>query len=246
MTILGVGCSEVTDRTGRGSTFGRGRDARRERSAHRPRCQASLYSVSPNRATDAVGSVAGRAIGRVREYHSANCVYDCQAVIVTRFEDSYLGGLRRHVGHALLLSPGVQIVLERSDGQVLVQRRADNGHWEIPAGSCEPGQSFVAAALAELVEETGIRLGADELEPFATLSDPVLHTLLYPNGDRVQAFALCFLAKSSAAAPTSGDGEASEWRWVSPASLPEPVHAPTRIVLQLLSTYRSSGTFQAK
>jgi hypothetical protein len=64
MTILGVGCSEVTDRTGRGSAFGRGRDASRERSAHRPRCQASLYSVSPNRATDAVGSVAGRSIGR--------------------------------------------------------------------------------------------------------------------------------------------------------------------------------------
>ena len=177
---------------------------------------------------------------------SATWVRDCQTLVVSDFADSYLGGLRRHVGHALLLSPGVQIVLERSDGRVLVQRRSDNGHWEIPAGACEPGQSFVAAAIAELAEETGIRLGADELEPFATLSDPVVHTLLYPNGDQVQAFALCFLARTSAVAPSSGDGEASEWRWASPASLPEPTHAPTRTVLQLLSAYRSSGHFQAE
>lgn len=165
---------------------------------------------------------------------------------VAGFADSYLGGLRRHVGHALLLSPGVQVVVESSDGHVLVQRRTDNGHWEIPAGACEPGQSFVTSALAELAEETGIVLDAADLEPFATLSDPALHTLSYPNGDRVHAFALCFVARPSAVDTGSGDGEAAEWRWASPADLPEPVHPPTRIVLGLLSAYRRSGHFQAR
>lgn len=39
---------------------------------------------------------------------------------------------------------------------ILVQRRADSGAWEIPAGACEPGQSFATAAVAELAQETGI------------------------------------------------------------------------------------------
>ena len=33
---------------------------------------------------------------------------------------------------------------------------------------------------------------AGDLVPFATFSDPVAHLLIYPNGDQVHAFALCF------------------------------------------------------
>lgn len=134
---------------------------------------------------------------------------------------------------------------------MLVQRRTDSGVWEIPAGACEPGQSFADAAiaeLAELAEETGIRATVGDLEPFACLSDPDLHTLEYPNGDRVHAFAMCFVWRNAQAlvVPGAGVGEVMEHRWVATNELPEPVHPPTRTVLDLYEAYRMTGQFQAR
>lgn len=161
------------------------------------------------------------------------------------FSDSYLGRMREIVGHALLVSPGVQVVLVDSDGAVLVQRRSDSSRWELPAGACEPDQSFATAAVAEVAEETGIAISADELTAFATLSDPERHTLVYPNGDVVRAFALCFWVHAAGRQPRIVDGEAVEHRWVLPDAVPEPVHPPTRAVLAMYAEYRATGRFIA-
>lgn len=164
------------------------------------------------------------------------------------FSASYLGRLRQHVGHELLLSPGAQVVVIRGDGLVLMQRRADSGLWEIPAGGCEPGQSFASAAITELAEETGLRASTGDLEAFVCLSDPEVHTLRYPNGDMVHAFAMCFVWRSGEArvAPGAGDGEVTEHRWVATDELPEPVHPPSRVVLALYEAYQVTGQFQAR
>jgi 8-oxo-dGTP pyrophosphatase MutT (NUDIX family) len=166
---------------------------------------------------------------------------------MTGFNESYLGKLRSILGHELLLSPGVQILLIRDDQRILVQRRADNGMWELPAGSCEPGQSFRTAAVAELFEETNIRIQPADLIPFASLSDPSIHTLTYPNGDQVHAFALCFWASAPGDDAAINDGEAVEHRWVDPSDLPHPIHPPTAAVIRLFNRYQASGhTFQAE
>lgn len=163
------------------------------------------------------------------------------------FVDSYLGRLRQSVGHELLLCPGAQVVVLRNDDAVLLQRRADNGVWEIPAGSCEPGQSFVEAAVAELREETGIRASADQLEAFASYSDPEGHHLVYPNGDEVHAFALCFLLRGDSFQIRPEDTEATHHVWHPlEAPLPQPVHPPTREVLRLLHAYLVTRAFQAR
>ncbi|HEX7535481.1 MAG TPA: hypothetical protein VF391_00570 [Dermatophilaceae bacterium] len=60
------------------------------------------------------------------------------------------------------------------------------------------------------------------------------------------AFALCFhLQLTSDVEPRRGDGEVSEFRWVSPGALPEPIHLPTRRVLAMYQEYTSTGSFQA-
>lgn len=161
------------------------------------------------------------------------------------FGDSYLGRLRRHVGHDLLLSPGVQVLAFNELDKVLIQRRADNGAWELPAGACEPGQSFRTAAVEELLEETGMRVPANALVPFGTLSDPTQHTINYPNGDVVHAFALCFWVRVDVAPGMPIDGEATDHRWVEPANIPLPTHEPTLRVLEMFARYRESGLFQA-
>ncbi|MFJ7750765.1 NUDIX domain-containing protein [Arthrobacter sp. NPDC097144] len=65
---------------------------------------------------------------------------------------SYLWKIRQHLGSQLVLLPGAQVlVLGEQGGHALFQRRVDNGVWELPAGGCEPGQSFRTAAVAEFV-----------------------------------------------------------------------------------------------
>lgn len=161
------------------------------------------------------------------------------------FAHSYIGQLRELVGGRVLLSPGAIVVLVRDDGRILVQRRADNGRWELPAGGCEPGQSFRAAAVSELSDETGIELQPSDLIPFATLSDPAEHMLTYSNGDLVHAYAMCFWAPVGDVHPWGRDGEAVEHRWVLPEEMPTPTHPPSGYVLARFRAYLDSGQFQA-
>ena len=113
------------------------------------------------------------------------------------FEDSHLGRLRHYVGHALLVSPGAQVLVLGEHDRVLLLRRSDTGEWALPAWACEPGDSFRTSAARELAEETGLHLNPDELVPFASISTAKIHTIRYPNGDLVHAFALCFWARAS-------------------------------------------------
>ncbi|MCC3268745.1 NUDIX domain-containing protein [Arthrobacter gengyunqii] len=159
---------------------------------------------------------------------------------------SYVWELRQKVGNRQLLLPGAQVLVLRTDGTALLQRRVDNGVWELPAGACEPGQSFVGAAVAELFEETGIRADPGDLVAFASLSDPDLHQLEYPNGDRVHAFALCFCLTGWEGSVIPEQSEVAEIGFFPLTRIPEPVHPPTREVLQLYAQYLRTGAFQAR
>lgn len=159
---------------------------------------------------------------------------------------SYLWSLRQTVGSCLLLVPGVQILLlDQGRKDALFQRRAENGIWEIPAGSCEPTGGFVRAALAEVREKTGLEVDSGSLTPFATISDPSVHTLCYPNGDLVHAFALCFFAITPLNARPNDTDEAIGHRFFPIDRPPRPLHGPTQLALDRYLAYVRSGRFQA-
>jgi 8-oxo-dGTP pyrophosphatase MutT (NUDIX family) len=158
---------------------------------------------------------------------------------------SDLWELRQLVGHRLLALPGAQVLVLDDDGNALFQRRVDTGLWEIPAGSCEPGSGFAATAVTELAEETGLRVDEGDLEPFACLSAAEHHVLDYPNGDRVHAFAMCFVARSWTGSLRAEADEVAEFRWARLTDPPTPMHGPTVEVLRLFDEYRSSGRFRA-
>lgn len=159
---------------------------------------------------------------------------------------SYLWRLRQEIGDALVLMPGAMVVLQRADGRVLMTRRADDDTWCLPAGAAEIGGSFARTAVEEVREEVGIALAEDDLIPFGCLSEAEKHTIRYPNGDVTHCFALCFLAREWDGEPRVDGDESTEARFVEPAKVPEPAHAPSIHALELLSDYLDSGLFQVR
>jgi 8-oxo-dGTP pyrophosphatase MutT (NUDIX family) len=162
------------------------------------------------------------------------------------YRDSYLWRLRQTVGSDLVLMPGAMVALLDRDRRVLLIKRTDEGSWALPAGSAEPDESFAKTAINELREEAGVEVQAQELIPFGCLSEVEAHTIHYPNGDVVHAFALCFLARRWQGDPTPDGQEASEVRFFDLDAPPEPLYGPTAHALELLRTYLSSGSFQVR
>jgi 8-oxo-dGTP pyrophosphatase MutT (NUDIX family) len=162
------------------------------------------------------------------------------------YAGSYLWRLRQAVGHELVLMPGAMVVVQREDGQVLLTKRADDGSWCLPAGGAEAGGSFARTAIDELAEETGLEVAAEDLVPFASLSEAREHTIHYSNGDVTHCFALCFLVRKWRGEPRPDLEESTEVMFAPPDAAPEPLHVPSARALRLFAAYLDTGAFQLR
>ena len=50
----------------------------------------------------------------------------------------YIKDLRKVIGHDLIIGVGCGLLLENEKGELLLQKRSDNGQWCIPGGALEP------------------------------------------------------------------------------------------------------------
>ena len=78
----------------------------------------------------------------------------------------------------------VQIAPLNSRGEILLTRRADSkpkypGCWEIPGGCAKAGEDSLTAACRELLEETGIAVGPEDMTLLTQLLVPTAHFDLY-------------------------------------------------------------------
>ncbi|QJY49047.1 NUDIX domain-containing protein [Pseudonocardia broussonetiae] len=123
------------------------------------------------------------------------------------------------------LAPSAFAVVRDDAGRVLLVRRADNGHWELPGGRVDLGESAPTAAEREVAEESGVTVKVTRLAGLYT--DPG-HIIVYPeSGEARQQFAVCFHAL-----PVDGelhpDGhETCEAAWVPVDRLDALVMHPT-------------------
>lgn len=166
---------------------------------------------------------------------------------LAKFEDSYVGRLRAHVGNQELLVPASQILVLDGAGNMLVQRRTDDGLWEIPGGTADHQNSFRTTAVKELFEEAGISVTPDQLLPFASVSNPEAHTVTYPNGDVTHAYSLVFAVTvpHDALSQAATDGEATEHHWVPLGRLPQPSTRASQRAVEMYTDFVSTGQFQA-
>jgi 8-oxo-dGTP diphosphatase len=127
----------------------------------------------------------------------------------------YIARMRAHVGHDLLLLPGVSAVVRDDAGRVLLARRSDNGRWSLPAGVVDPGEQPADALLREVYEETGVRVAIDRVGGVAT------HPVVYPNGDVCEYLNVWFRCRAVGGTPTVDGDESLAVAWFDPDDLPE-------------------------
>ncbi|EOP54942.1 MULTISPECIES: NUDIX hydrolase [Bacillus] len=99
----------------------------------------------------------------------------------------YIRKLRTKVGHECVILNFSGGCVFNEAGEVLLQKRGDNGGWGFPGGAMEIGESAEETAIREIREETGYMVQVDE---FIGVYTKYFHT--YPNGDQVQTIGLFF------------------------------------------------------
>jgi len=131
---------------------------------------------------------------------------------------SYVQEIRKLVGSCRIFVPGVRAVIVNNVGQILLQRRTDTLLWGLPGGSVEPDETAFEALKREVAEET--TLTVINAEPMALYCGPE-QKFAYPNGDRVQVFAIAFIVRKWEGRPRADGIEGSMVRFFAFSELPE-------------------------
>ncbi|HKE68870.1 MAG TPA: NUDIX domain-containing protein [Nocardioidaceae bacterium] len=138
------------------------------------------------------------------------------------------------------LVPAAYVVFSRSGEsggrEILLQRRSGtgymDGYWALVAGHVEPGESCLAAAIREALEEVGLTVRADALQPLCTL-----HRTDGSDRPIEQRADFFFLAEQWTGEPTRREPDkSSALDWFALSALPDPVVPHELLVLRHLAT----------
>lgn len=133
---------------------------------------------------------------------------------------------------------GVMVV---RDGKVLLGRRhadpakADSelhgeGTWTMPGGKLHFGESFEEGAVHEVLEETGVTVRADDLKLISVTNDTA------PGAHFATLGFLC--GRYEGEPRVMEPDEITEWGWFPLDSLPSPLFAPSRKILENVAANR--------
>lgn len=147
--------------------------------------------------------------------------------------------------------PCAGLMLVNGDGLVFVGKRIDNKEgdaWQMPQGGIDDGEEFLAAAMRELREETGVSdtlvtvLAQSREEYFYDLPDELLGKLWKGRyrGQRQRWLLLRFGGTDAdIRLDAHTPAEFSEFRWVEPEQLPELiVPFKRRVYRQVIDEFR--------
>lgn len=132
----------------------------------------------------------------------------------------YIKDIRKKVGHDPVLQCGASVIVVNGEGEILLQRRRDNGMWGYHGGSVELYEVVEEAAARELFEETGLR--ANSLELFGVFSGEEM-AYTYPNGDVVSNVDIVFICRDYEGKLRAQSDEVSELQFFHISELPKDI-----------------------
>ena len=141
--------------------------------------------------------------------------------MIARYRNNYIKEMRKDVGHAPLMVTSCGVIIENEKGEILLQKRRDNGCWALLGGSMEIGEKFMDVAKREVYEEAGIEIG--ELALFGIYSGEG-GIITYPNGDICYGTGIIFKTTVYSGEIQNNTEEALEHKFFDKANLPENIN----------------------
>lgn len=152
----------------------------------------------------------------------------------------YISDIRKYVGHMPIQHTTASIIVENEKGEILLQKRKDNGTWSYCGGAVELFERVEDAAARELLEETGLK--ALSLELFGIFSGEEQH-YIYPNGDEVSTIDILYICRSFTGAIKCQPEEVESLKFFDISDIPESISPPTREPLRQYIEYRRGAMF---
>ena len=141
--------------------------------------------------------------------------------MIVRYRNNYIKEMRKDVGHAPLMVTSCGVIIENEKGEILLQKRRDNGCWALLGGSMEIGEKFMEVAKREVYEEAGIEVGELTLFGIYSGEDGII---TYPNGDICYGTGIVFKTIVYSGEIQNNTEEALEHKFFDKANLPENIN----------------------
>lgn len=141
--------------------------------------------------------------------------------MIARYRKNYIAEMRKDIGHAPLMVTSCGVIIENDKGEILLQKRRDNGCWALLGGSMEIGEKFTDVAKREVYEEAGIEI--DELTLFGIYSGED-RIITYPNGDICYGTGIVFKTTVYSGEILNNTEEALEHRFFGKTNLPDNIN----------------------
>ncbi len=125
-------------------------------------------------------------------------------------------------GTPVVVQTGASIIVEDSQGRILMQQRSDDGTWSYPGGRIEIDETVEEGARREVFEECGLKIGKMIL--LGVFSGTELNHV-YPNGNEVCGIDIVYVSNDYTGALISCDGEAKQMGFYPIDALPQPISA---------------------
>jgi ADP-ribose pyrophosphatase YjhB (NUDIX family) len=134
------------------------------------------------------------------------------------WEESYLGRVRQAVGNMVLIVTAVRSVIFDKERKLLLIKRTDNGHWALPAGAQELGESIFDCLKREVREETGLEI--INAEPISLYTHP-RYNYITVYGKKYQNFTVVFRVDEWQGKLLTRTTESTDARFFEIDNLPE-------------------------
>lgn len=142
---------------------------------------------------------------------------------------SYIGQMRKYIGHQPMLSAGATVVVIK-DNRILLNLRSDTNTWGIPGGVIELGEALEETATRELKEETNLDCNSFTLLNVFSGKD---FYFKYPNGDELYSVVALYFANDVSGELKITDGESFKLVYFSKNNLPN-LESRAKVILDWL------------